>query len=423
MGKIADRFAHKTHPLYPRAKAIVQAAIRLEAAIGADDDTDRFMDLADKVEDAVKSLDAENFDKLLSLVAEQVDPRRDAESLREELLALVENTCQQSYADDEDSVGSGKVSGRLIAIPVALESGARAWEMLLPQEMRDGVEAVCKTFDLVAEDSEMTFMPRILSTSEADYLGYVDVFNIMEALSLKQPDEAVRILAASQARVGFARKPRPLQKAGVEALSFGLLVAFVETDDSEPFPLLSSLEEAENDYAEDDYAQDDDEGDEAAPELLQAHQDVTTILEDAGAELANVLGCSSARILSYSLDWFIATHRAKLIERESASLIALNHLADEFTQGDVTGLVGSFDFEQPKLTDDGIAFQVHDRASGKFLRDLSWRPFAVESLDEALECLAELLESRGLLPESQEPSLPGAPLALAAPVGPRKTLH
>jgi hypothetical protein len=70
MGKIADRLARKSDPLYDQAKAIVRQASALEQDFG-DDEFDR---LKERLDSALGSLTPQDFERLLGMVTDAAAP-------------------------------------------------------------------------------------------------------------------------------------------------------------------------------------------------------------------------------------------------------------------------------------------------------------------------------------------------------------
>src|SRR5450755_1185334 len=254
MGKIADRLARKSDPLYDQARAIVRQA----SAFEQDFDDDEFDRLKERLDSALGSLTPQDFERLLGMVTDAAAPRRDGEGVLDSVFDAIQSLCETLPGID------GAPDSYLVSIPLVAKNGPPIWGVRVSATQGAGLAQVLKDFDLVEESASVVFLPRILRSLEADLLQYGDVYRLNRVLAQGNLDEALELIAQANIRIGYGRHGNEAgNKPGKEACdataSVGVLVALVKSSDLEPFPLAMELDHALDSLGGRDPFEDQDE--------------------------------------------------------------------------------------------------------------------------------------------------------------------
>jgi len=405
MGKIADRLARRNDPLYAQAKNIVRAASAYSLAY----DDEEFDRLIEQIEPALQSLPAPEFDRLLELAFDAAEPRRDGEDVAYAIDDALEQLC-------ETLPGNGEApDGYLVALPLVVEDCNAAWQIPVAAPQVEGAVQALKEFGLVVDDAKVTFLPRVLGALEGDILLHGEVYRLTRLLAQQRFEEAEQVLRQARARVGLELPPEGTSKdASVGQASVGVLVAFVTSADSEPFPLAMELNHALGESVDDEGSEDDDE---IGPAVKQAFEDVRSVLATAAERLAKALAVSSLTLLDPPEGWFSGVFAARRLERETRARMWLLDIAEQHADGKLEVLCFGDHVEPPTARRAWFEVHVHLKADRKLLGSHAWHPLSHENDDDCFDALSDFLDSTGLKTLSET----GSP-APAAKSG-RGTLH
>lgn len=406
MGNIADRLARKNDPLYAPAKAIIKAAA---AYVESGEDDDAYEELAEAIEAAVEGRIGAELGELLQLVEVQAEPRQDSEELLDAVQDVLEPLCEVLAVDPH-------TTGYLVATPILFEDCPTSWGVSVPDEKFAEITRILKTTGLVEEDAEVYFLPRVVSSLEADMLEYGDIRKILTCMSQGLAEEALAAVALSNARVAMAL-PEPVGGVGPDPfkgyMSTGLLVAFIASKDTEAFPLAMELSHEmalATTFADaDDQDELDDFGDDLPPAIdealfAQAREDVHAVLALAAEPLALALAVPRLTVLYPPRDWFTGVDCARSFERNLGATEAVRAIAAAQACGVVEALCVDDDFDSELGDDLCIDIALHLKADGTPVGVLKWRPMTRETPDECFDAMTGFLASMGLGALSEGPS-------------------
>jgi len=404
MGKIADRLARRNDPLYAQAKNIVRAASAYSLAY----DDEQFDRLIEQIEPALQSLPGPEFDRLLELAFDAAEPRRDGEDVAYAIDDALEQLCETLPGDGEAP------DGYLVALPLVVE-GCNAWQIPVAASQVEGALQALKEFGLVVDDAKVTFLPRVLGALEGDILLHGEVYWLTRLLAQQRFEEAEQVVRQARARAGLEPLPEGASKdAAVGYASVGVLVAFVASADSEPFPLAMELNHALGESVGDEGSENDDE---IGTPVTQAFEDVRSVLATAAARLAKALTVSSLTLLDPPEGWFSGVFAARRLERETRARMWLLDIAKQHADAKLEVLCFGDDVNPPTAQRAWFEVHVHLKADRKLLGSYAWHPLSHENDDDCFDALSDFLDSTGLktLSETDSP-------AQAAKSG-RGTLH
>jgi len=403
MGKIADRLARKNDPLYGQAKEIVRAASTYVQVYGDDE----FDALLSKLEVPLRELSPGQFDRLLSMAFDSAEPRCDAEDVVEVIEDALGQLCEMVLG------ANGRLDGYLVAIPVVVHA-AVSWGLAVSETDGRIAQALIDT-GLVVDDAEVSLLPRLLGAMEADILLHGEIYRLARLMAEGRMDEADELIHQAHDRVGMELPTSlPTTTDGASRFpSVGVIVAFVNSADAEPFPLAMELNHA-LEMTHDDERIFDDAAEAAAD---QAFEDVRAELVKAADVLARALGVSELILLDPPEDWFAGAATARRFERQTGARTWLNELANSHAAGDMGALCLDDDLQPIDAHDSWFEIRVRLIAGRHVIGSHMWHPLMFETLDECFEALNDFLDSAGL------PTIDELDAATAAPRTRHGTVH
>jgi hypothetical protein len=374
MGKIAERMALKTDPLFQFAKNIAKDAVAYCQA----EEEDAYYALTNTIDAALEGTAPTDTQKLLELTYKILEPRTDAGDIMDEVINGFDTLCT-TIDLPFDSVG------HLVSFPVVFSGKKVTWEVDTVKQGEAAIVDAMREFDLVEEEALVTFMPRLLAPLEADALNYGDTRLMVQLLSQGKHKEALDVVLASNKRNGIELKYN-VTNPEKNLVSTGVLVAFVHTIDPEPFPLAQMLD-AELESAS-DISDDDPEG--AKAQTVQAFEDVRVVLEKVSEAIIKHLDIANATILLPPEDWFAGVSCARQLERKTSLMQWMQVQADLHGAGDMGALTAKVD--STTLLEDGhVTISMHRKSDLAEVASFCWYNTSREQQEESMESLAVAL--------------------------------
>lgn len=386
MGRLARRLQNRQHPLFERARDLRSCA--LESWRSDDDDGELF----DLIEEAFTSLSAEEFDTLVSLAVEDCELLEDGDNVSETLLDAVMHVSQTLEDPDEPTTCV------LFALPLELTLDPQRYGDGLPTLDVDqcaALQALLVEHELLAEDSDVSFLPRLLHAQEADALAPADVFELSRSLASGDESGAVEYLDQ------FAEQRRgpelPIRDATGLTTRFAVVMGLLRSDDEVPFVLARLLElEHQALHTGRPSARSREEHDEL-------FSDLAAELDQLAEPMAELLGVPSVRVVRPADRWNDGAFVALKLERVVRAKALLQRLAQECSN-DLSALTVG----RPVVDKEQLTFPVLRRSDGATLGVLPWRDGRRESWQEALAHLVELLAQLNVAPTFDHEDLPDA---------------
>jgi hypothetical protein len=382
MGRLAQRLARRHHPLYESAKELVRlAADESRELYEADEDLEEVLDAH------LAELDSDDFDELLSLAVEESELLTDGEDVKGYILSVVHETAQSFVSD------TGYARCHLFALPLVVGNYKSVGEAVLTTEQCEAVIEALRGSELVAVDSFIGLLPRLLPAAVAEQLRFGDVHAVTRALG---DDDADRALGCVEEHWKLSGTQGRLGNEDVE--SIGVLLGVVDCDEEAPF-VVAKLAEVEHKHlpcaADPNYAQ-------AHQEL---HADLQEHLDDFAQALSLVLDGASVSV-PVPVDAFYDNQSVGfMMERETTARRELKTLADEHCGGDLTALT----LHQPGVDQGLLAYPVHRKVDGTLLGLLHWPDARDESLASAMVRMFHLMHALGIRPEFKLESVDSEP--------------
>ena len=378
MGKIANRFAQKRHPLFQLSTDILKIAEKI-VRIDEDLEDESYEEYAqahdqlqDKLRSTLRSFNSEDFNKLQELLELNASARLDGE----DELDLI-TSCFEFYSTNYTSRKQPDLLGTLIAIPLAMISKRPSWEIDLTEAKTKAITQAFKEYDLFSEDVKVCYLPRVFSIAESELLDTHTLFHMKEALRKGNNREAYRL--AMQRRLSLGAGLPEKSNYGTEAVSTaGIVIAYVESPSgliSPVFQQLNGSRETSDD--EDDM---DDVGFDTES-VYEDYQDAMELGNKACEKLKSVLNVEELHLVGIPDDWEESLSQASRVERTSKLLSELHAAGfkdDDFPYLDI----------QDKVYVPDEVLEVHVTVRDSRKSDwitLVWKGSFKETLQESME--------------------------------------
>ena len=382
MGKIADRFAQKRHPLYPLCVELLDLSSKFSKALDSEDDaymrdegvSVEFLDEADdrekKFSDRLRAiflkLSNTEFCELHDLLCLNAPARGDGE----DAIMLLEDYWERmatSHEIEQEEVGL------LLAIPLLVTSRKAAWDIDVTDSAGEKITTALKNFDFFGEDAEVNYVPRLLSPAECALLDPHVLFHIQAALRNGNNREAHRLVLQKRVEAG-AGLPVPEPKAAEDSsyLSTGVLLTYVKSGQSEAMPLVMHLETI----------LDESEGD--TEECLSAEEDAMALLAQSAKGIKEALNLTELHIPLVPRDWFASQRGAAVLDRVGRMVLQLRKAG--INQEDDKFLIPH---EEIAINEDNcFVIRVRDKRKDKSeWIELMWGILQPETPDQAMGAL------------------------------------
>ena len=388
MGKIADRLAQKSHPLYAKSKQLFK-------------DYRRYWELVDAVpqdEDGDMEADSEEYDRAqghLSAVTKRLDEILRTSSGPDftkwvDLLSLHSDAIADSgdvlsrLMDDWSEVaavtppGSKQLPGVLVALPLRVEGKKLAWHVNIPSEKQEQITQILQKYEFLGDEGQISYMPRLLSVNEAMFLDYRSLYHIRQAFLKGNPREAYRLMLEQRMAVG-AGLPDLSNPSGEDNYTVGLLVGYARCPDlDEVLPVDNQLMAAENEA-----------------QLAAELHDIEVIAKQMGTELSALLEVDSLAPTQQLAT--IYKSRSDTAQEERRHYFMAQLADNEWEPADVTYLRVSPSFKIPERGRDRvIEVLVRDTRECAPSTAIEWILLHGESLEHAMSALLFMFSVLGL---------------------------
>jgi hypothetical protein len=382
MGKIAERLALKSDPLFNFAKSIAKDAI---AYVHADTE-DAFFQLSDTAETALNAIPDTDIQKLLSMTMSILEPRHDAQEVMDEVCHTVDTLCSTIELNED-------VAGHLVSLPIVITSDSVAWKLSLAEGSQQALAEIFKEFDLVEEDAGLMFLPRLLAPMEAEGLSYGDTRKLLSRMAAGNLVEALAVVEDSNRKIGLELTYKVSPAAvGKPLISTGILVGYLTTKDAEPYPLSAMLD------AEIIAAESISETDETTAQGLsdQALKEIREVLALAAPKMAAFFTASALTILRQPEDWFSGVSYARQMERQTSFYQWVRMQAAEFADGTSEFLSARVDTNS--LLEEGfVTVELLLKSDAKPVATFNWYSTTRETIYDNMAALQEALASTGIM--------------------------
>jgi hypothetical protein len=392
MGIIADRIARRKSPNFAVVLRLVQLLVR-EA--GYDDTWDEMCDILQT--EFARRTPAE-FEQLRTALFEELRVRNNGEELMDVLQSAVEYACQYARA------AAAMLQGTLVALPMSICHTDAAWNLPVPAGLESRLTSLLQDHDLVADDAQLSVLPRLLGALEADELMEGSVFRLGRALWEDAPAAALAAVDECNAHTGMAQlldttaKSKPTDGT---FLSTGLLVFMLKSADPEPFPLSNELdffllEGAEEDADPEESGLDETSDAHAARQIERVEQavsDLHAVLAKVAEALAPLLGVKELDLFAEPRLWFQGVRVGRRSERLASMLGQLRRAALAHTDGHIEDLCFGF----PQADEPPVTFALYRKADLSPVGEVYWKQMKHEDIEECVEELFDLLAQQGVL--------------------------
>ena len=396
MGKIADRFAHKRHPLFPVSIELLKDAekyMEIAEQEYSEDDEDIFdpdyekyeknhEQFGRKMEQVLKDFSNPDFCKLQELLELNATARPDGES-EFELLRDGWETLSTHYESEKNP----HALGLLVAIPVATAGKRPAWELDITQSRSIAITEAFQKYDLLGEDVSVCYLPRIMSLVECSILDPQVLYHMRNALRKGNNREAYRLAMQKRMEMGAGLPGKEEVPPGTVFGSTGVLVAYIESPTGIISPVGLQL------YGGRD---DDADGEESAAFTNKTSEDFSDAMalgNKACADLVGILNLESLLLIDVPNSWGDSLSHALHVERTSKFLFDLKSLGLESED------LGYLESNQDVFIPEGsshLEVKVKDSRKEAWLT-LHWQCHFQETLEDAVIAFfgyIEFLKSR-----------------------------
>ena len=385
MGKFAEQFAHRNDPLNQKARELVRLVSRY---IG--DESDELEDtVLTTIEQYLETLSRSEMNEVMRHVYTEGAARENGEAVLTTTQAVLHGLCESPGVFQEETE-----EGQLLAIPLLVSATHSAWTLSIDALTADKLVTLFKEKGLIVEDASVVLAPRMLVPGEAQALFPSDVYQCAKALRDKNLPLVAQVFEDNRERLGLDFTD-PAQHSGGSSL--GVLMAWVATNDIEPFPLAMHFEHTRAELLG---LNEDGEPEEVSPDevVLRSAQleelvaDTGEVLQDIGNGVAPCLGADFANIPFVTSSWYEDLDKVLVLERKYAAVSAFKTLADAFTAGDMGQLCIARDFS-PEDGIEGYTLRIHDSKSGQFLGTHDWMALDSETSESCLSGLGDFLQT------------------------------
>lgn len=376
MGKIVDRIALKSDPIYTSSQAILRAAHRAANDAGGGDA--RFDLLENLLECQLNTLSRSEFTKLISMIVST-----DGLSLHQDHgVSGIINGVLEGLS--EISFPAEGVCGSLVSMPLQLLHVTPAWFVEISPLIGERIATVLQGLGLIDKESTITFLPRLLSAKEGVALGYHGAHKLTKQMS--KGDIAAAMQVVTQARLasdlGFA--PPKIAYAD-DSPSVGLLTFYVLSRRVSPFPVHRKITSvycaarAENkDFSEDHPGE----------ALAKALDDVRGALIQAAQSIASILNIKSTDLSAQPSGWFASLDGVCRLDRIATALLWMNDLVGKI--GMYRG-VSADDDVSVSLDPHGFRVEFHSLSRPVQTHTMLWPALPEEEPEDCMNALTEFL--------------------------------
>lgn len=380
MGKIANRFAQKRHPLFQLSTDLLKIAEKI-VRIDEDMEDESYEDygqahdqIQDKLRSTLRSLNNEDFNKLQELLELNASARLDGE----EELDLI-TSCFDFYSTNHTSPKNPDLLGTLIAIPLAIIAKRPSWEIDLTESKAEAITQAFQQYDLFSEDVKVCYVPRIFSIAESELLDTHTLFHMKEALRNGNNREAYRLAMQRRLSLG-AGLPEKANYGNEKVGTTGIVIAYVESPSGLISPVFQQLGGS---WGADDEDEDEDDVSFDAESAYEDYRDAMDLGNKACEELRSVFNVDELHLVCIPDDWEDSLREASRVERTSKllhELYAAGFKDEDFPYLEI----------QEKVFVPEEALEVHvtvrDSRKSEWIT-LVWKGSYKETLQESVETL------------------------------------
>lgn len=226
MGPFGRRMHARRTALEPLASRLVRLLVKQVSS-----PLDVFDDLMATIEEVLRTLPPEQSDLVFSAAHGRLASRQDADVLTDMLERLVDHLC---CVVDEDGVQRGI----LMTVPAFLLDRKTVLDLRFDETWQSALRSAVLSHGLVSWCEELVVLPRVLPLNLATRLRPGQLYQVGRMLATGQRDAACRVVFETESRPEKGMRRHPARHPSDPAVrTSGLLLAYVATDDPEPFEL------------------------------------------------------------------------------------------------------------------------------------------------------------------------------------------
>ena len=346
MGRTSDRLGNRRHPLFPHAKELVAAAANFTADQGV-------AQLVDVLDTKMGTLPADGFEQAIGMAYLELRQRRDADAAIQ-LLVSTARDVSEGYEREVDGL-----TMNLFGLVLQISGDSDAASQELSQVQAEAATHAMDRHRLLAEEAQVTLLPRLLRPRQSNGLLAGDVYAVSRALGSGNASAAMQCVDRRQPPASSddaaARSPGASQTL--------VLVGVAGRRDGELFPLPTETaallqSEEPSDLQPLGYAFTPDHVMEELQRKLAAFT----------ADLGSALGIQGVQAVQPAVGFSQASSHAMHVERTEAAKAALTQLAQQ--HGD--GSLASLEVGEPISSSSAFELPVHRSSTGKLVGSLRW---------------------------------------------------